>query len=365
MRYDWPANLAALQAEAEAVAAEAASEREVQEDSWINGYDPDFALDLGRRGWLGMTWPKEHGGHGRSVLERFVVTEALIEAGAPIAAAWFADRQVGPSILNFGTESQKAQFLPPMVRGESRWSIGMSEPDNGSDLAGLRTRAVFRGDRFVVDGRKVWTSFAITADWIYLICRTDPDVEGHRGLSELIVDLHSPGIEVAPIRDMTTNRHFCEVSFDGVEVPAQNLVGELNGAWSQTMRQLEHERGGIDRLVSNRALYLEARRRADLSDPVVRQEVASLETHYRIGRLLVLRGLLGQAPPGHAAITKVFGTEHEQRVAAFGARVAGPEAMLWNRWSRNVCYAPAYTIMGGTSNILRTIVAERMLRLPR
>jgi alkylation response protein AidB-like acyl-CoA dehydrogenase len=170
---------------------------------------------------------------------------------------------------------------------------------------------------------------------------------------------------VTPIQDMTTNRHFCEVTFDDVRVPAENLVGQLNGSWRQTMGQLEHERGGIDRLISNRALYLDTLPRADVSDPLVRQEIAAIEAGYRIGRLLVIRGVLGQAPQGTAAITKTFGTELEQRIADFCTRVLGPEATLWNRWSRSVCYAPAYTIMGGTSNILRNIIGDRVLGLPR
>jgi alkylation response protein AidB-like acyl-CoA dehydrogenase len=365
MDFSWDLTLDALRAEAEAFAEEVTADLDVREDSWIVGYDPDVSRRLGERGWLGMTWPKQYGGHERTAIERFVVTEALISRGARIAASWFSDRQMGPSILAYGTEEQKQRFLPLMARGEANWCIGMSEPDNGSDLAHLRTRARRDGDEYVVDGTKVWTSFAATADWMYLICRTDPDAPAHKGLSELIVDMHSPGIEVSPIEDMTGNRHFCQVTLDDVRVPAANLVGTENGSWGQTMRQLEHERGGIDRLVSNRALFLDAVRRADTSDPLVRQEVARLEGEYRIGRLLVIREVLGQAPGGFSAATKTFGTEYEQRVADFATRALGPEAALWNRWSRALCYAPAYTIMGGTSNVLRTILGDRVLGLPK
>jgi alkylation response protein AidB-like acyl-CoA dehydrogenase len=363
--FAWPDDLLALRKEAEAFAAEVTAGLDVREDSWIVGYDREVSLELGRRGWLGMTWPKAYGGHERSPIERFVVTEALIAAGAPIAASWFSDRQMGPSLLAFGTEEQKQRFLPEIVRGEANWCIGMSEPDNGSDLAHLRTRAVREGDEFVVTGAKVWTSFAATADWMYLICRTDPDAPAHKGLSELIVDMRSPGLEVTPIEDMTGNRHFCQVVLDEVRVPAANLVGTENGSWGQTMRQLEHERGGIDRFVSNRAMFLDAVALADTSDRLLRQEVAALEGAYRIGRLLVIREVLKQAPLGFSAATKTFGTEFEQRVADFCVRVLGPEATLWNRWSRGLCYAPAYTIMGGTSNVLRTILGERVLGLPR
>ena len=241
----------------------------------------------------------------------------------------------------------------------------MSEPEAGSDLAGLATRAVRDGDDFVVTGQKIWTSFGATADYCYLICRTSTDGPRHAGISELVVPMDSPGIEVRPIRDMTTNEHFCEVFFDQVRVPAANLVGVEGESFRQTMRQLEHERGGIDRLVSNRALYLAALARADTTDPLVRQQVASLETGYRIGRLLVLREVLGQAPKQFSAATKTFCTEHEQRVADFVAATYGADALVWDRPARGACYAPAYTIMGGTSTILRNILAERTLGLPR
>jgi alkylation response protein AidB-like acyl-CoA dehydrogenase len=365
MDFDWPDELRALQAEAEDVAGKAVATYGVHDDGWINGYSREFSRELGRRGWIGMTWPEVDGGHGRTPLERFIVTEALIKAGAPIAGSWFADRQMGPSIVAYGTDEQKKAFLPGILSGESGWCIGMSEPNAGSDLASLGTRAVLDGDEYVVDGQKIWTSFAKSADYCYLICRTSTDGPKHTGLSELIVPMASPGITVNPIPDMTTNRHFCEVFFDRVRVPAANLVGQEGGSFKQTMRQLEHERGGIDRLLSNHALYLDAKDQADTSDPLVRQEIARLETAYRLGRLLVLRETLKQAPPSFSAATKTFCTEHEQRVAAFATRVAGPDALVWGRMARGVCYSPAYTIMGGTSNVLRNIIGERVLGLPR
>ena len=365
MDFDWTPDLLALQHEARAVGAAAAADLDVREDSWIVGTSRPFSLELAERGWLGMTWPTDEGGHGRSPLERFVVFEALIGAGAPLATSWFADRQIGPTLLAFGTPDQRRRFLPEIIAGTSAWSIGMSEPDAGSDVAAITTRAVRDGDDWIVNGAKIWTSGARDADWCYVIARTDPDAPPHAGLSELIVDLHSPGITINPIEDMTGSRHFCEVVYTDVRVPAENLVGEENGSFRQVMRQMEHERGGIDRLVSNRALFDDVAPLADRSDPLVRQELAAIETGYRIGRNLVLREVIGQAPKGFSAVTKTFCTEFEQRVVAFCARVAGPDAMLAGRVARNLCYAPAYTVMGGTTLILRNIIGERILGLPR
>ena len=365
MDFRWPDPIVELSAEVHRVGRVVASSRAVREDSWLIGTSREFSLELAERGWLGMTWPVEEGGGGRNALERFAVFEALISEGAPLATSWFADRQIGPTLLQFGTPEQRARWLPEIIAGRSAWSIGMSEPDAGSDVASLRTRAVRRGDRWVVNGQKIWTSGAADADWCYLIARTDPDAPAHAGLSELVVDLHSPGIDIRPIVDATGNAHFCEVHLDGVEVPAENLVGAENGSFKQVMRQMEHERGGIDRLVSNRRLYLDVVGAVHHDDPLVRQEVAALESGYRIGRLMVLREVLGQAPPGYSAVTKTFCTEFEQRVADLCARVAGADALLWDRVARNVCYSPAYTIMGGTTSILRNIVGERVLGLPR
>lgn len=362
--------LQALQDEARAVGLAASARAEVPEDTWITGHDRAFAKELAEHGWLGMTWPVEHGGQGRSALERFVVFEALISSGAPIAAAWFADRQMGPSLLRFGTDEQRRWWLGGIVEGTSMWCIGMSEPDAGSNVAGIRTRAELHGDEWVVNGQKIWTSGAAEADWCYLVCRTDPDAPPHKGLSDLVVDMHAPGVTVKPITDITGSRHFCEVFFEDVRVPQANLVGELNGSFRQIMAQMEHERGGIDRLVSNRRLYEDCLAVANREDPLVRQEIAAIESGYRIGRLLVLRETLGQGPKQFSAATKTFCTELEQRIAAFCATALGPastlaDSPLAHRVSRNICYAPGYTIMGGTTEILRNILGERALGLPR
>jgi len=365
MDFAWTLEQNRLRQQAAAVAADAVKRFGRHNDSWINGYSKEFARELASLGWIGLTWPVEHGGGGRPALDRLIIGEELISAGAPIAAMWFADRQMGPTLINFARPDQQHAFLPGILAGESTWCIGMSEPDAGSDLASLSTRAERDGDEYVINGQKIWTSFGEVADYCYLICRTSSDGPPHAGISEIIVPMDTPGIEVRPITDMTTNRHFTEVWYTNVRVPASNLVGIEGNAFKQTMRQLEHERGGIDRLVSNRALYELALERADTSDPLVRQEIAQLETAYRIGRILVIREVLGQAPGGFSAATKCACTEHEWNVAQFVARVLGPEATLWTEVTRGLTYAPGYTIMGGTSDVMRNILGERVLGLVR
>src|SRR6478735_2551173 len=361
MDFAWTAEQDALRAEARGVAAAAVERYGACNDSWINGYSKEFAVELAARGWIGMTWPTEFGGGGRPPIDRLIVAEEMISAGAPIAAMWFADRQMGPTLIAYANGEQQRQFLPPILSGEATWCIGMSEPDAGSDLASLSTSAVRDGDEFVINGQKIWTSFGAVADYCYLICRTSSEGPPHAGISEIIVPMTTPGIEVRPIEDMTTNRHFAEVFYTDARVPVSNLVGTEGGAFKQTMRQLEHERGGIDRLLSNHALYRRAlehlRSTGQLDDPLVRQEVATLETGYRLGRILVVREVLRQAPAGFSAATKCFCTEHEQRVADFVAATLGPDALQWDHVGRGLAYAPGYTIMGGTSNVMRNILA--------
>ncbi|MEI7753352.1 MAG: acyl-CoA dehydrogenase family protein [Actinomycetota bacterium] len=365
MDFAWTPEQEQLRLKARAVATSAVERYGRHNDSWINGYSKEFAKEMASHGWIGMTWPTEFGGGGRPAIERLIVGEELIAAGAPVAAMWFGDRQMGPTLITYGRPDQQAEFLPQILSGESTWCIGMSEPNAGSDLAGLTTSATRDGDDWVINGQKIWTSFGEVADYCYLICRTTTEGPPHAGISEIIVPMNTPGIDVRPIKDMTTNRHFCEVFFTDVRVPAINLVGAEGAAFKQTMRQLEHERGGIDRLVSNHALYLMARERADTTDGLVRQEIAALEIAYRIGRVLVVRETLRQAPAGFSAATKCFCTEHETRVADFVSRVLGPEATLWNQVTQGLSYAPGYTIMGGTSDVMRNILGERVLGLPR
>ena len=365
MDFAWTREQQALRSRAREVAVDAVSRYGRFNDTWMNGYSREFSKELAKHGWIGMTWPTEHGGGGRPAIDRLIVAEEMISAGAPIAASWFADRQMGPALISYGTEEQRQRFLPDMLRGETTWCIGMSEPNAGSDLASLKTFARLDGDEYVVNGQKIWTSFGEVADYCYLICRTSNEGPPHAGISEIIVPMNTPGIEVRPITDMTTNRHFCEVFYTDVRVPKANLVGREGAAFSQTMRQLEHERGGIDRLVSNKALYDIAAQQADRSNRLIRQEMAAIEIGYRLGRILVIREVLKQAPAGFSAATKCFCTELEWRIAQFVSRVMGMSATLWDDVTQGLAYAPAYTIMGGTSNVMRNILAERVLGLPK
>ena len=278
---------------------------------------------------------------------------------------WFADRQMGPTLIAYGRPDQQAEFLPGILAGDTTWCIGMSEPEAGSDLASLKTSARRDGDDWVINGQKIWTSFAAVADYCYCICRTSSEGPPHAGISEIIVPMDTPGIEVRPITDMTTNRHFCEVFFTDVRVPGVNLVGVEGNAFKQTMaparaRARRHRPAGVQ----PRPVHAGAASASTRTDPLVRQEIAALETKYRIGRILVTREVLKQAPAGFSAATKCFCTEHEQDVAEFVGRAYGAEATLWSDISKGLVYAPGYTIMGGTSNVMRNILGERVLGLP-
>jgi len=351
------------------------------DDGWIVGFSREFSRALGERGWIGYTWPRRYGGHEGSYLERLVITEELLRAGAPVAAHWFGDRQIGPALLAYGNDEQREDILPRIVRGELSFCVGMSEPGAGSDLASLRTRAVDDGDFFVIDGQKIWTTHAHEADYCYLVARTDPAAPKHKGLSELLVDMRQPGITVRPIVDMVGEHHFNEIFFEGVRVHRRFLIGARNRGWYQIASQLDYERAGIERLLSNhgilRALRDEARRTGLSRDALWRDRLARLETEVAIGRSLIYRvaWLLsrGIVPNRESALTKAFGTELEQRIAEAAGEALGmhallqpgcPSARLEGRIARALLFAPSYTIMGGTSSILRNILATRALSLP-
>jgi alkylation response protein AidB-like acyl-CoA dehydrogenase len=358
-----------------------AERRSVREDGWVVGFSRPFSEKLGKRGWLGLTWPREYGGQARSVLERLILTEELLRAGAPVAAHWLGDRQVGPSILRFGTAEQRREILPRITSGAIVFCVGLSEPNAGSDAAAVTTQAVEDGDGFVIRGQKIWTSFAHQADYCYLVARTDASGPKHKGISEFIVPMATAGITVRPLLDMTGEHHFNEVFFEDVRVPRAALIGQKDRGWYQIAVQLDYERGGIERVLSNWPLLEDAlgalRGSAVLRDPVMRDRLAGLRVDLEIARLMVYRIAWladhGRVPNVEAAVAKSFGTELEQRIAETVAGLfqmsalgtAGSvHAALGGRVARALLYAPAYTIQGGTSNILRNIIAHRGLGLP-
>lgn len=360
------------------VAAEAAAESFTPAcDNWITGFDRSFSKKLAARGWIGLTWPTGHGGGGRSYVDRLVLTEVLLAAGAPLASHWFADRQMGPSILAHGTEAQKERYLPEILAGDASYCIGMSEPQAGSDLAGVRTRAVKSGDGWRITGHKVWTSLAHHCDYIYLLARTDPDSTRHDGLSEFIVPLRSAGVTITPIHDMSGAHHFNEVFLDDVDVPADALIGTEGGGWRQITGQLGYERSGLERVMSVWPLLLALRAEvATTGDPARCEELGELEAAVLVARQLVFRAAAvadsGRPPDHEAAMAKVFATDVEQRMVEVASRWAGRLARvapaaggafgghLFPAW----LIAPSLSLRGGTNEILRGIIARRALGLP-
>src|SRR5215470_11939189 len=360
--------------------AQEVSPNAVVEDGWIVGFSREFSLKLGARGWIGLTWPKQYGGQARSYLDRVVLTEELLRAGAPVAAHWLGDRQVGPALLAYGSEEQKAEILPRVTKGEIVFCLGMSEPGSGSDLASLRTKAVEEGDHFSLTGQKIWTSFAHVADYAYLVARTDSNAPKHKGISEFLIDMQMPGITVRPLVDITGEHHFNEVFFDNVRVSKKYLIGEKNRGWYQIASQLDYERSGIERLLSNYPLFRDTVRYAQeqglTKDPLIRNQLAQAQVELDLGRFMIYKvaWLLsqGRIPNHEAAMAKCFCTDVEQRIAQLVSSILGdyavllpgsPAARLAGRAAREYLYAPAYTIQGGTSNVLRNIMAIRGLGL--
>lgn len=372
---DLPPRAAALRSDVRAfLAAErAAGAWEPRADVWLSGWDERFSKELAERGWLGMTIPTEYGGHGGSPLDRYVVTEELLAAGAPVAAHWVADRQIGPSLLRFGTEEQRQKYLPGIAAGEVYFGIGMSEPDSGSDLASVRTRAEKVDGGWELTGTKVWTSGAHHAHAFFALARTAPRDEQHRhaGLSQFIVDLHAPGVTIRPIPILTGAHHFNEVVFDRVFVPDAMVLGEIGNGWHQVTSELAFERSGPERFLSTFPLL------ASLVGELSAQQPLDAGTRRRIGSLvarlwtlrrmsLAIAGALesGAAPELAAAVVKDLGTRFENEVIdAARLLVAippdpGAESGFARLLADAVLHAPGFTLRGGTNEVLRGIVAR-------
>ncbi len=356
-------------------------------DAWIVDYSPEFTKRVAAKGWIGLTWPKENGGQGRSYIDRLILTEEMLRYGAPAACHWFADRQIGGSILAYGTEEQKRELLPKILQGEAYVGLGMSEPEAGSDLASLRTKATEDGEDYVIDGQKMWTSGGSFMNYIYLVARTDPEAPKHKGISEFIVDKSLPGITTAPTIDITGSEAWNEVFFDGVRIPRNCLIGEKNRGFYQILHQLDYERSGLERLMGNYPLFdaiiqfaRETRRNGKplSQDTLIRHKLVQLRIEYEVGRLLTYRvGMVidgGRAPNWEAAMAKAYATTFEQHLASAAMEILG----LYGQLLAESKFAPirgmapqsylgskGYSLQAGTSEILRNIVALRGLGLPQ
>lgn len=337
--------------------------------SW-SGFDPAFSRQVGARGWIGMTWPKRYGGGERTFLERYVVMEEMLAAGAPVSAHWIADRQSGPLLLRFGTEAQRERILPAITRGEVYFAIGMSEPDSGSDLASIRSRAERVDGGYRLDGTKVWTSNAHLCHYLIALFRTRTVPERkHEGLSQFLVDLATPGIAIRPIVDLAGAHHFNEVVFQDVLVPEDSLVGGEGEGWAQVTTELAFERSGPERYLSSIALVRElVRAVAAAPDERGLAAVGRLVAHMTALRQmsLAVAGMLqaGASPNLEAALVKDLGTTFEQEIPEVVHALLGVEPRLAGGGDLAevlgylVQNAPSFSLRGGTREILRGIIAR-------
>ncbi|MFC3228986.1 acyl-CoA dehydrogenase family protein [Marinibaculum pumilum] len=338
-------------------------------ESW-SGYSKAFSRKVGAKGWIGMTWPRQYGGAERSALERYVVLEEMLAAGAPVGAHWIADRQSGPLLLRYGTDEQRRSIVPRIARGEVQFCIGMSEPDSGSDLASVRSRAARDGNGWRLEGRKVWTSGAHEAEYMIALFRTAAQGEDrHAGLSQFLVDMSVPGITVRPIIDLAGQHHFNEVLFDDVRLPADSLIGGEGQGWQQVTQELAYERSGPERFLSCMQLVNEMARMAGTRhDDAALAAVGRLVAHLSVLRQMSLSvaAMLdrGENPAVEAALVKDLGAILEQSVPEIAADVFDIEPMLDSAgdYVQVLAYltqvVPSYSLRGGTREILRGIIAR-------
>jgi alkylation response protein AidB-like acyl-CoA dehydrogenase len=349
----------------------------------------DWQRRLWEAGYLGLSWPKEYGGQGASMIESAIFNEEMARVRAPAPLNELGLSMGGPTILEHGTEDQKRRFLPKILSCEEVWCQGFSEPVSGSDLAAIGTRAVIDGDHFVVNGQKVWTSLGHISDWCMLLVRTDADAPKHRGISYLLVDMHSPGVTVRPLRQITGEAEFNEMFFDDVRVPRENLLGPLNGGWGVALTTLMNERAtlALATVMRFRNVFddlAELGRRViregtcTLDPRVIRQTLAQFYVDVESMKYLAYRNFSkltrGGTPGPEGSISKVLWSELNQRMNDFALVLQGPRAALEEgsnyavddgRWQYGLLRSRGNTIEEGTSEIQRSIIAERLLRLPK
>jgi alkylation response protein AidB-like acyl-CoA dehydrogenase len=335
---------------------------------------------LAAGGWTGIGWPVEYGGGGASIARQVIFNEEYVRARAPGRVSVLGEGLLGPTIIQYGTDAQRARFLPPILAGTELWCQGYSEPDAGSDLANVQTKAVLDGDQWVVTGQKVWTSLAHQADWCFVVCRTEPGSTRHRGLSYLLVPMEQPGVEVRPITQLTRTSEFNEVFFDGARTAAENVVGEVGDGWRVALATLAFERGvGLlghqlsFRREFDRVLEV-ARARGATRDPLVRQRLAQSYCELEILRYNTLRSLSsidGPVAPPEASISKLYWASWHQRFAELATDLRGPAGLVveaapyeLDEFQRTFLFSRSETIYGGSNEIQRNIVGERVLGLP-
>lgn len=342
-------------------------------DSWLSGDDPEFSKLIGQKGWIGMTWPKKYGGQERSTIDRYILTEEFLAIGAPVAAHWFADRQTGPLLLRYGTEEQRELFLPQIIKGECYFGIGLSEPNSGSDLASVTTRAEKVDGGWIVNGQKIWTSNAHLCHYMVTLVRTSP-FDGktkHAGLSQLIVDLNAEGITIVPIKFLTGEHHFNEVFFENVFVPDNMVVGEIGNGWAQGLAELAFERSGPERILSTfplmDELIQELKRQNNTEGLKQASKVVARLWSLRnlsIGVAKLLESGDGADVSIPAALVKALGTKFEQSIPEITRLLVQtyPTLDAQRRIDRfmaeSILHAPGFTIRGGTSEVLYGVVAK-------
>ncbi len=368
-----PADDEALRTEVRAFLSDAMREvpAHIRAKSW-SGYDPAFSRELGRRGWLGITFPTQYGGGGRNAFARYVLVEEFLNFGAPVGSHWIADRQSGPLILKYGTEAQKQFYLPPICRGESFFCIGMSEPNSGSDLASVKTRVTKTDSGWSLSGQKIWTTNAHHCHYMIALVRTSGEAQDrHKGLSQVIVDLSLPGVTVRPITDLSGDSHFCEVFFDNVQLQDDALIGAEGQGWEQVTAELAFERSGPERLYSSIVLFDEWL--AFIRTPQGRTPESVRLAGKIVSQLAPLRAMSvaitekltrGESPVVEAALVKDLGTGVEQLIpAAIADDVFSRESQdipleLLHTLNYVTQVAPSYSLRGGTRDILRGMIAR-------
>jgi alkylation response protein AidB-like acyl-CoA dehydrogenase len=347
-------------------------------------FEPRHAWErrMGEDGWTCLSWSREHGGRGASLVEQVIFLEEYARARAPGRVGHIGEGLIGPTIGVFGTDAQKKRFLPPIVRGDELWCQGYSEPNAGSDLANVQTRAIRDGSEWVITGQKIWTSHAQWSDWCFVLCRTNPDAPKHKGLTYLLVPMRQRGIEVRPIQQLTGTSEFNEVFFDGARTAAENVVGEVNGGWAVAMATLSFERGastlGQQLSFENelREILKVARDNGAMKDPAMRQRLAQAWIELKIMRLHALRTLTIASAPGRsnelpreAMISKLYWSTWHRALGELAMDVLGADGMLaggvHERLQRLFLFSRADTIYAGSSEIQRNLIGERALGLPR